>query len=137
MAVGMMSRFKKLFTVILLLLSATSAYAQDTAVVKRHHNKISIEYGDQTVEPVETKKINANVTLYIVKSGEVGTTVMVTIYRGIIWNEAEQKLVGMYPYKYVVGEDAPYQIDQPIWKIGDKSITIEDSNIDLNLTIDL
>lgn len=113
------------------------AFSQDSAVVKKTGTKVEIVYGEETVSPVEIKKINSDVVLYVVKSGEVGTSVLVTIYRGIIWSESQQKVLGMFPYRYEVSSDSPYQIDQPVWDITETRISIEDSNIDLKTSIDL
>jgi hypothetical protein len=123
--------------IIVFAIYGQSSFSQDSAVVRKMNNKVEIEYGDQKVSPVETIKVNSDVSLYIVKSGEVGTTVMVTIYRGIIWSESSQKALRMYPYKYEISGEAPYEIDQPIWTITPQKISIEDSNIDLKTALDL
>lgn len=137
MAVDMMKCMKKIFLLFSLATSLSTSFAQDSAVVKRVDNKIAIEYGEQTVTPTQTISVNSDVTLYVIKSGDVGTSVMVTVYRGIIWSESEQKVLAMYPYRYEVSADAPYEIDQPVWTISEKKISVEDSNIDLKTSLDL
>lgn len=128
---------KVLICLIIIMFGPLQAFTQETAVVKKVGTKIEIEYGEETVSPVEVKTVNSDVVLYVVKSGEVGTSVMVTIFRGIIWSESKQKVLGMFPYRYEVSSDAPYEIEQPVWDISQTKISIEDSNIDLKTSIDL
>lgn len=133
----MMKNFGKIFTLFSYLFIISFSYAQENAVVKKLNDKIVIEYGEQLVTPIQTINVNTDVTLYVIKSGDIGTSVMVTVFRGIIWSESQKRVLAMYPYRYEVSADSPYDIDQPVWTITERKISVEDSNIDLKTSLDL
>jgi|GEM_PF-4580706 hypothetical protein len=124
------------FTAFIFAMSSV-CFAQDSAEVMKRNGEILVQYGDQLLSPTEVIPVNTSVDIYVVRSGDVGTSVIITVYRGIIWDKKNSKVLGMFPYKYAAKGDPGYRIDQPEWNIENKRIQIKDINLELVTTIDL
>lgn len=128
---------KTIFITLFLLVSVGKALAQDSAEVMKRNGKTLIEYGEELLSPTEVVSVNENVDIYVVRSGDIGTSVIITVFRGIIWDKEKNQVLGMFPYKYEAQGDPGYKIDQPEWDIKETTIRVKDLNLELDTTINL
>jgi len=128
---------KTLIVTTFILAMISVCFAQDRAEVLKKNGEVLVQYGDQLLSPTEVIPVNKNVDVYVVRSGDVGTSVIITVYRGIIWDKNNSKVLGMFPYKYEAKGDPGYRIDQPEWNIESSRIQIMDINLELDITIEL
>lgn len=125
------------FITMLLLITLLPVHSQDKAEVMKKNDKTYIQYGEDLVEPTDVISVNERVDIYVVRSGDVGTSVIITVFRGIIWDKEKKEVLGMFPYKYKALNDPGYKIDQPEWDIQKEIIKIKDLNMNLETTVNL
>lgn len=113
------------------------AGAQDNAEVMKRNGQTFVQYGEQLLSPTEVVPVNEDVEIYVVRSGDVGTSVIITVFRGIIWDKQRKQVLGMFPYKYKKQGGPEQKIDQPEWDIREEVIHIRDVNIELETTVNL
>lgn len=122
---------------LFLLISSSISWSQESAEVMKRNGDTLIQYGEDLLSPTEVIPVNESVDIYVVRSGDVGTSVIITVFRGIIWDKEKGQVLGMFPYKYEAKGDPGYKIDQPEWDIQKKTIRVKDLNLELDTTINL
>lgn len=128
---------KYILIALFLMLSSTSSWAQETAEVMKRNGETLIQYGEKLLSPTKVVPVNKSVDIYVVRSGDIGTSVIITVFRGIIWDKKRGQVLGMFPYRYEVQGDPGHKVDQPEWDIQKKSIHIKDLNLELDTTVNL
>ena len=98
--------------------------------------KIELTVNSGVQKILEVKKMGQKLLAVIYSTGMAGTHVPVEVIQAAVFNPETRQFLGDYPYQYK-SNSAPYKLDQPIWKLDEKSLKIMDENTDLNISINL
>lgn len=70
-------------------------------------------------------------------SGSVGSSAIINIYRGLIFDTDEMAFIGDFPYKYEKQNDMDDELTQPEWNIKDGKLQIKDIYEGIDTLLDL
>lgn len=74
----------------------------------------------------EVKDISVQHIAVVYLSGSVGTSSIINIYRGLIFDKDELKFVGDFPYRYEDQSDGSDKLAQPEWNLKEGILHIKD-----------
>ncbi len=87
--------------------------------------EVFVKRDGRTMPVLEERSLDRDTTLYVVHEGDHGTSVMVSVFNGVVWSKARDRALAILPWRYEA-EDAPYELTQPVWSFAPGVVHVRD-----------
>lgn len=101
------------------------------------YGAVELELEGPTTPKIIKPKKHKLFDIVVVDHGEVGTSCLVRIHKAYVFNKAESKFIGVYPYRVIAVENKvkKCKVKPVVWETFKNYISIHDQNTDQKFKI--